>query len=237
MSNEGRLVNGDTRKLAQQEQATPAAGVERGNLIVVSAPSGAGKSSLVERAVKRINRMRFSISFTTREPRGTEKHGVDYFFVSPEVFQNLRERGEFLESAEVHGYMYGTHRATVEAMLNYGYDVILDIDVQGAEQIVQHMPEAVTIFIMPPSRRVLEARLRRRNLNAPADLERRLLNAAAEIQLYERFGYVIINDNRKRAFAALRTIITAERQRPARQKNRVQAIISKFGGESINGRR
>jgi guanylate kinase len=235
MSNEGRLVNGDTREFARQEPGS--AGADRGNLIVVSAPSGAGKSSLVERAVKRINRMRFSISYTTRAARGTEKDGVDYFFVSPEVFQSMRERGEFLESAEVHGYLYGTHRATVEAMLDDGFDVILDIDVQGAEQIVQHMPEAVTIFIMPPSRRALEARLRRRNLNVPADLERRLKNATAEVQLYEKFSYVIINDNRKRAFAALRIIIMAERQRPARQKNRVQAIIVKFGGESINGRR
>jgi guanylate kinase len=234
MWNESRALNGDSQESVKRQSRRHSEGVERGKLIVVSAPSGAGKSSLVERAVKHINRLRYSISYTTRAARGAEKHGVDYFFVPEEVFQGMRERGEFLESAEVHGYLYGTHKATVEAMLDKGFDVILDIDVQGAEQIVRHMPEAVTVFIMPPSRKVLEARLRKRNLNAPADLDRRLRNATAEVRLYEKFGYVIINDHRDRAFASLKTIITAERRRPGRQKNRVESIIATFGGESIN---
>ncbi|MFP5263271.1 MAG: guanylate kinase [Blastocatellia bacterium] len=231
MSNEGRPANGDAAETAEREPGRRGGAVERGNLIVVSAPSGAGKSSLVARAVNQITRLRYSISYTTRAARGSERHATDYFFVSEEVFQDMRERGEFLEFAEVHGFLYATHRATVEAMLDKGFDVILDIDVKGARQIVRHMPEAVTIFIMPPSRKVLEGRLRRRNLNAPADLERRLRNATAEVQLYDRFGYVIINDHRDRAFASLKAIIIAERRRPGRQRNRVQSIIATFGGE------
>ena len=207
---------------------------ERGNLIVVSAPSGAGKSSLVERALKQDKRLRYSISYTTRAPRGSERDGIDYHFVADEVFRQMRERGEFIESAEVHGYCYATHRATIETMLADGFDVILDIDVQGAEQISRQMPQAITVFVMPPSRKVLEARLRRRNLNAPEDLARRLRNAAAEVRLYDRFKYVIINDDRDRAFAALKAIISAERRCPDRQKNRVQSILNTFEG-AIHG--
>ena len=208
---------------------------ERGNLIVVSAPSGAGKSSLVNRALTQIRRLRYSISYTTRAPRGSERDGFDYYFVTDEVFRAMQERGEFIESAEVHGYLYGTHRATIETMLAEGYDVILDIDVQGAEQISRQMTQAITVFVLPPSRKVLEARLRKRNLNAPEDLERRLRNAAAEVKLYERFKYVIINDDRDRAFASLKAIISAERRRPDRQKNRVQSILNTFEGEGLHG--
>ncbi|HKP86309.1 MAG TPA: guanylate kinase [Blastocatellia bacterium] len=204
---------------------------ERGSLIVVSAPSGAGKSSLVERALKQVKRLRYSISYTTRAPRGAERDGVDYFFVTDEVFQAMREAGEFIEYAEVHGHMYGTHSATIEKMLAEGCDVILDIDAQGAEQIRRKLPEAITIFVLPPSRKVLEARLRRRNLNSPDDLARRLRNATAEVKLYKRFKYVIINDDRDRAFAALKAIITAERRRPDRQESRVRSILDTFGGD------
>lgn len=204
---------------------------ERGTLIVVSAPSGAGKSSLVERAMKRLGRLRYSISYTTRTPRGPERHGVDYFFVDETTFMEMRERGEFIESACVHGYYYGTHRATIEQMLAEGYDVIMDIDVQGAAQMRERMPEAVTVFVLPPSKKVLEARLRRRNLNAPEDLARRLANAAAEVRLYERFDYIIINDDRDRSFGALKAIITAERRRPFRQRNKIRSILDTFGGE------
>ncbi len=204
---------------------------ERGSLIVVSAPSGAGKSSLVERALQRLGRLSYSISYTTRAPRGTERHGVDYYFVEEATFMEMRERGEFIESACVHGHYYATHRATVEQMLADGNDVILDIDVQGAAQMRERMPEAVTVFILPPSKRVLEGRLRRRNLNAPADLARRVANATEEVQLYERFDYVIINDDRDRAFGALKAIIIAERRRPFRQRRKIKSILNTFGGE------
>ena len=108
----------------------------------MSAPSGAGKSSLAERVLKRVEGLRFSISYTTREPRGAEQHGVDYYFVSEAEFLAMRERGEFLECAEVHGHLYGTHESTVEEMLSAGVDVMLDIDVQGAEQVRRRVPEA-----------------------------------------------------------------------------------------------
>jgi guanylate kinase len=228
MLNEALSATGD---MAGRSAGVKKRDPERGSLIVVSAPSGAGKSSLVERALKQVKRLRYSISYTTRAPRGSERDGVDYFFVTGEVFRAMQGRGEFIESAEVHGFMYGTHGATIEKMLADGYDVILDIDVQGAEQIQRLMPESVTIFILPPSRKVLEARLRRRRLNAAEDLARRLRNATAEVNLYDRFKYVIINDDRDRAFSALKAIITAERRRPDRQRNRVRSILDTFGGE------
>jgi len=229
MSSESR--GGDAVGLpAQQETAAPKP-AERGNLIVVSAPSGAGKSSLAERALKRIEGLRFSVSYTTREPRGEEQDGVDYHFVSEDEFRAISGRGEFLESAEVHGYLYATHRAAVEELLKQGLDVILDIDVQGAEQVKKRVAESITVFILPPSREILEARLRTRNLNEPADLERRLRNAAIEVKLYHDFDYVIVNDDLDRALASLEAIITGERCRLSRQRNLVESILNTFGGD------
>jgi guanylate kinase len=209
---------------------------ERGTLIVVSAPSGAGKSSLAERVLKRVDDLRFSISYTTREPRGSEQDGVDYYFVSEDEFLAMRERDEFLECAEVHGCLYGTHEKLVEEHLSQGLDVVLDIDVQGAEQVRRGVPEAILIFILPPSCEVLEARLRARDLNAPDDIERRLRNAAIEVQLYERFDYVVLNDDLDRALAQLEAIIIAERCRPDRQRNRIESVIATFGGESFQSK-
>jgi guanylate kinase len=208
--------------------------IERGSLIVVSAPSGAGKSSLAERVLKRLSNLRFSISYTTRAPRGTEQHGIDYYFVSEDEFRAMREREEFLECAEVHGHLYGTNQKSVEEMLNQGFDVMLDIDVQGAEQVRRRVAEAVLIFILPPSCEVLGARLRARNLNAPADIERRLRNAAIEVQLYERFDYAVLNEDLDRALDQLEAIIVAERCRPYRQRNRIESVIDTFGGESFH---
>lgn len=220
--------------MSSKSISTSASQTERGTLIVVSAPSGAGKSSLAERVLKRISDLRFSISYTTRAPRGTEQHGVDYYFVSEEEFSAMRERDEFLECAEVHGYLYGTNEKPIEEMLSQGFDVMLDIDVQGAEQVRRRIPEAVLIFILPPSSEVLEARLRARNLNAPADIERRLRNAAIEVQLYERFDYAVLNDDLDRALDQLEAIIVAERCRPFRQRNRIESVIATFGGESFH---
>lgn len=205
----------------------------RGNLIVVSAPSGAGKSSLVGEALKRVDRLKYSISYTTRKARGAERDGVEYYFVSKEEFLDMRDRGEFLESAEVHGYLYGTHRATIERMLSEGSDVILDIDVQGARQIVQQMPEAVTVFVLPPTREILESRLRMRNLNDPEDLEIRLKNASREVLSYSSFKYVIVNDDLDRATRELEAVITAERHLLGRQRQLVKPIIDSFGGDGF----
>jgi len=218
-------------------QPNASAAAERGNLIVVSAPSGAGKSSLAERVLKRIDGLRFSISYTTRELRGSEQHGVDYYFVSEDEFRSMDERGEFLECAEVHGNLYGTHAKPIEELLSQGYDVMLDIDVQGAEQVRRRVPEAVSVFILPSSREVLEARLRARALNEDSDIERRLRNAAIEVQLYDRFDYVVVNEDLDRALAHLEAIILGERGRPERQRNRIETIIATFGGESVHERR
>ena len=231
MSSEVEAIEGAVAETTKKRSRRHGYMPERGTLIVVSAPSGAGKSSLVERAMQRLGRLRYSISYTTRQPRGQERDGVDYVFVDEATFLEMRKRGEFIESACVHGYYYGTHRATIEQMLADGNDVLMDIDVQGAAQMCERMPEAVTVFILPPSKKVLEARLRRRNLNAPDDLARRLANATAEVKLYEQFNYVIINDDRDRAFGALKAIIVAERRRPMRQRNKIKSILDTFGGE------
>ena len=221
--------------MSSENSTLPDTQSERGTLIVVSAPSGAGKSSLAERVLKRVGDLRFSISYTTREPRGSEQNGVDYCFVSEDEFNAMRERDEFLECAEVHGHLYGTHEKPVEELLSQGFDVMLDIDVQGAEQVRRRVPEAILVFILPPSCEVLQARLRARNLNAPADIERRLRNAAIEVQLYARFDYVVVNDDLDRALAQLEAIIIAERGRPDRQRNRIESVIATFGGESFHG--
>ena len=205
----------------------------RGNLIVVSAPSGAGKSSLVEAVLKSVDRLKYSISYTTRKARGQERDGVEYCFVDKEEFLGMRDHGEFLESAEVHGFLYGTHRATVGRILSEGSDVILDIDVQGARQIVNQMPDAVTVFVLPPSRGILESRLRMRKLNDPEDLELRLKNASREVLSYSSFKYVIVNDDLERATRELEAVIIAERLLLGRQRQLVKPIIDSFGGDGF----
>ena len=202
----------------------------KGNLIIVTAPSGAGKSSLVHHALTNLGQLCYSISYTTRPPRGSEQDGADYHFIPLTEFRAMIERGEFLEYAEVHGNYYGTHKATTERLLESGCDVIFDIDVQGAEKIVRQIREAVTVFILPPSRSVLEARLRLRRMNTEEDLQRRLRNATWEIQRCKEFIYLIVNDDLEKACSALESIIIAERQRANRQKIIIDEIISTFGG-------
>src|SRR5215831_3980978 len=207
----------------------------RGGLIVVSAPSGAGKSSLIEAALTRVTDLQYSISYTTREARGPECYGVDYHFVSEREFLSMRERGEFIESARVHGHLYGTRASVIEADMAAGRDVILDIDVQGAEQIREKMAEAITIFVLPPSQKALVDRLSRRNLNTPEDLARRLKNASSEVRKFNSFDYVIVNDELERASAALESIILAERNRPPRQRDCIESIIETFRDGVSNG--
>jgi guanylate kinase len=202
----------------------------KGNLIIVAAPSGAGKSSLVSRTLKSIEGVCYSISYTTRSRRGAEQDGIDYHFVGRDEFIQMRDAGEFLEYAEVHGFFYGTRRGATEKLINEGLDVLLDIDVQGAAQIIKQMPEAVTVFVLPPSRQALEARLRLRSLNSEEDLTRRLYNATIEVKRCDEFKYLIINDELDEACAALQAIIVAERHRLHRQKELADIIISTFGG-------
>ena len=148
----------------------------RGSIIVISAPSGAGKSTLIKRLVAASPGLRFSISYTTRAPRATEKNGRDYFFVSLKVFERMIRRGEFVEWADVYGHLYGTAQKQLQAAQEAGQDILLDIDVQGHQQVRERLPEAVSVFILPPSFQELSRRLRDRHSDAPEEIERRLAN-------------------------------------------------------------
>ncbi|MCX7794697.1 MAG: guanylate kinase [Thermodesulfovibrionales bacterium] len=180
----------------------------RGNLIVVSAPSGAGKTTLCSAVLKSLERIAFSISYTTRKPREGEVNGVDYYFVSEKDFKEMIDRGEFAEWAVVHGNYYGTSRKTIDDLMERNIDVLLDIDVQGAKQIKVLYPEAVLVFIMPPSFEELKKRLYSRGAE---NLELRLRRAFDEMKEYYFYNYVIINDNLEKAISDLRSIIISER--------------------------
>lgn len=182
-----------------------------GNLIVVSAPSGAGKSSLVNAVLAEDPELVPSISFTTRAPRPGEKNGREYHFVDPATFEAMLERGEFLECAEVHGNRYGTSQKWIEEMRACGKDVALEIDWQGAAQVRRHYPEATTVFILPPSMAELERRLRTRAQDSDAVIRRRLENALEEINHAVEFDYVIINKVFEEARRDLAAVVRAAR--------------------------
>lgn len=182
------------------------------SIFIVSAPSGSGKSTLLRRLEATVPELVLSISYTTRAPRGQEQNGKHYFFVSREEFQRMIERGELLEWAELFGKdMYGTPRRFLEEARRRGGDLVLDIDVQGAAQIKQQLPESAAIFILPPSRQALEARLRRRGEDSHEVIERRLRRAIREIENYPKYDYVIINDELDRAAEKLCAIVLATR--------------------------
>lgn len=188
----------------------------RGKLLVVSAPSGAGKSTILREVLAQTPALAFSVSHTTRAPRPGERDGVDYHFVSRETFLTMREAGAFLESAEVHGNGYGTGRQGVEAALASGVDIILDIDVQGARQVRQAMPEALTVFIVPPSWEELERRLRGRGTESEDKVRLRLANARQEVEEAPLYNFVVVNDRLDEAVTAFRSILLAERCRGRR---------------------
>ena len=177
----------------------PADRPHRGRLFVIAAPSGAGKTSLVRALMERIPALAFSVSFTTRPPRPNEVDGRDYFFVSPEEFERMAQAGEFLEHARVFDNRYGTGRARVEAALEAGQDLILEIDWQGARQVRERLPEAIDIFILPPSRAALEERLRARRSDSPEVIARRLRDSVAEMSHWAEFRYVVVNDRFEQA--------------------------------------
>ena len=189
-----------------------------GNLFVVSAPSGAGKSSLVKALIEADARVRPSVSHTTRAPRGQERDGREYFFVSDGQFDALVADNRFLEWARVHGNRYGTARASIETSLAEGCDVMLEIDWQGALQIRQRFAGAILIFVLPPSLDELSARLTQRGEDAPETIALRLQNAERELAQTRHFDYVIINDSFKRALSDLQTIVHAQRLRYAAQR-------------------
>lgn len=188
----------------------------KGNLFVVSAPSGAGKTTLCRKLTELMPDLRHSVSYTTRTPRSGEQDGKDYIFVGEGEFRRMIEEDEFVEWAEVHGNLYGTSRSILEGIREQGADVILDIDVQGARQLRSKYRNGVHIFILPPSLDVLRKRLEGRMSNSAEDMDRRMRRAVEEIKEYNNYDYVIVNDIFERAVEELKAIVTAERVRTDR---------------------
>jgi guanylate kinase len=207
----------------------------RGFLLVVSAPSGAGKTSLVAALVARDAGLRVSVSHTTRPRRPSERNGADYHFVDRGTFEAMRARAEFLEDALVFGNYYGTSRATVERELAAGHDVLLEIDWQGARQIRASFAAAATVFILPPSRSTLIERLRKRGQDDERVIGERMREAEGEMSHWAEFDYVVVNDDFETAVADLLAIVRAERLRRERQSERHQTLISDLlsAGEAI----
>ncbi|MBP1150349.1 MULTISPECIES: guanylate kinase [unclassified Methylocaldum] len=188
-----------------------------GTLFIVSAPSGAGKTSLVRALRENLEGFTVSVSHTTRAQRPGEVHGRDYFFVNHAEFEGMIESGGFLEHARVFDNYYGTARATVEKALSEGQDVLLEIDWQGARQIRNLMPDCISIFILPPSRRTLEERLKARGQDDPDTIARRMRDAISEMSHYSEYDYLIVNDDFDRALAELRSVVVASRLKTGRQ--------------------
>jgi len=197
-------------------------------VFIISAPSGSGKSTLVSRLMTNVPGLMFSISYTTRPPRGVEVDGHNYHFISRAEFEAMIARHEFLEWAEVFGNYYGTHRGILEQARALGKDLVLDIDVQGARQLEDQIPEAVTVFILPPSRQVLEQRLRARSEDPEDVIERRLREAAEEIRNYNAYDYVLINRDLAESDAVLSAIVHAERARRTRIEDQIRPILDTF---------
>ena len=187
----------------------------QGILFVVSAPSGAGKTSLCQELVSQLPDLRYSVSYTTRKPRPAEIADRHYHFVDEATFRDMIKEGAFLEWAEVYGNLYGTPRAPIKEWISQGIDVLLDIDTQGALQIRRHEPDAVSIYILPPSLEVLRRRLEDRKGDAPDEIARRLKKARDEVKHYRDYIYVIINEDFKFAVRQLEAIVLAERSRTA----------------------
>lgn len=200
----------------------------KGNLIIISSPSGGGKGTLIKEVLEVLPDVGYSVSLTTRAPRFGEEDGKHYYFVSKHKFEEKINGDGFLEYAEVHGNMYGTSRKQTDNMTNAGKDVILEIDVQGALQVMEKMPDAVSIFIMPPSFEVLKARLTSRATEKSDDLALRLKNSHYEMSQNSRFQFVIINDEVRLASRKLASVICAERQRRIRQIDAIQGILDSF---------
>lgn len=200
----------------------------RGRLFIVSAPSGTGKTTLVERLVHDVPDLSMSRSFTSRAPRPGETDGVDYNFISRDRFEAMIASGELLEWADVFGNLYGTSRAQTERVLAEGSDLVLVIDVQGARQVRDRTSDLVSIFVLPPSFQVLEDRLRRRSKDSETAIERRLAVARSEVDAVVDYDYVVVNDDIESAVGRLAAIVTAERARRPRMLPVVGGIIESF---------
>ncbi len=197
-------------------------------VFIISAPSGSGKSTLVARLFKTVPGLMFSVSYTTRAVRGSEKDGQSYHYITRSEFEDRISRDEFLEHAQVFGNYYGTHRSILDEARAARCDLVLDIDVQGARQLTEKIPEAVTIFILPPSRQILEQRLRARGEDREPVIQRRLTDAAEEIRNYKKYDYVLINREVEESGAMLSAIVRAERTRRTRIEDQIRPILDTF---------
>lgn len=197
--------------------------------IVISGPSGAGKTTLVGRLVRMDPTLKRSVSVTTRPPRDGESEGESYFFVRGDEFENLKA-GKLIEWAEVHGHFYGTPRERVEEALEGGFDVVLNIDVQGGCEVKKSFPDAVMIFILPPSFEVLEQRIKKRATDLAEDIRARMENAREETRMMSQYEYIVVNDDLDRTVTVLRAIIESERSRGSRYP---EGFIGQFGREAL----
>jgi guanylate kinase len=198
------------------------------SVFIISAPSGSGKSTLVGQLMQRVPKLRFSISYTTRPIRGQERDGHEYHFISRDEFQERLAKDEFLEWAEVFGNFYGTHRSELDRAKSDGLDLVLDIDVQGARQLKGRIAGGVSIFILPPSRQILEQRLRARSQDSEQEIERRLLEAKEEIRNYSQYDYVLVNREVETSVDMLVSIVTSARSRRDRMEQEILPILETF---------
>jgi guanylate kinase len=197
-------------------------------VFIISAPSGSGKSTLVSRLLKEVEGLTFSVSYTTRAPRGNEVDGQAYHFIDRAEFEARLARNEFLESAEVFGNYYGTHSSALDAARAQGKDLVLDIDVQGAAQLKKRIPDAVSVFVLAPSRVELEKRLRARSQDKEEVIRRRLADAAREIRNYSLYDYVLVNNDLDLAAETLKAVVRAERVRRIRVEEKIRPILATF---------
>jgi guanylate kinase len=222
------------------------------NVFIISAPSGSGKSTLVNEVRRTVPNLEFSISYTTREPRGAEQNGCEYFFITRDQFEQMIGNDEFLEHANVFGNYYGTARSFLNKAEQRGKDLLLDIDVQGAGQVKAKLPDAVSVFIMPPSRNELEKRLRKRSQDSEPVIQRRLKAARREIENYQKYDYILVNDRLPDSVTALEAILVSERLKRNGKPNavlreraeacrldrigkRIQQILRTFGDTAAGG--
>ena len=197
-------------------------------VFIISAPSGSGKSTLVSRLMAEVPRLTFSVSYTTRKPRGQEVDGQAYHFIDRDEFEARKGADEFLECAEVFGNYYGTHQTALQIAENKAMDLVLDIDVQGAAQLRKRIPDAVSIFILAPSREKLEQRLRARSQDSDEVILRRLADAAREIKNYRVYDYVLVNEDLNEAVETLKSIVRAERVKRIRVEEKIKPILASF---------